>query len=55
MAEVAGAGKDHGQTMFIGGGDGFLVGHRSAVPEDRLGTGRSQQIRTNSRREEHYI
>ena len=27
MTEVAGTGKDHGQTMLVGGGDDFLVAH----------------------------
>jgi hypothetical protein len=52
VAEVAGAGKDHGQAMFVGGGDDFLVAHRTARLDDRFGTGRGQHVDAIAEREE---
>ena len=52
MTEVAGAGEHHGQTMFVGSSDDFLVAHRSPRLYDGLGTGRGQHIDAVTEREE---
>ena len=34
MPEVAHAGEDHGNAMFVGGGDDFIIAHRTARLND---------------------
>ena len=34
VAEVAHAGEDHGDAVFVGGGDDFFVAHRAAGLDD---------------------
>jgi hypothetical protein len=52
VPEVTGAGKDHGQAMFVGGGDDFFVAHRTARLDDGLGTGFGQHVDAIAEREE---
>jgi hypothetical protein len=52
MPEVAGAGKDHGHAVFVGGSDDFLVAHRAARLDDGLGAGGGQHVDAVAEREE---
>ena len=44
MTEMAGAGNDHGDTMFVGGGDNFFVAHRAAGLDDGFGAGFGEYV-----------
>src|SRR6185369_13365871 len=52
VAEVTVAGEHHGQAMLVGGGDDFLVAHRTARLDDGLGTGFSHHVDAVAEREE---
>mgnify|MGYP000337795691 CR=1 FL=1 len=49
---MAGTGEDHGDTVFIGRSDDFLVAHRATRLDDGLGAGCGQHIDAVAEREE---
>lgn len=52
MAEMADAGEDHRQPMFVRGGDDFGIAHRTARLDHRSNTGLGSCIDTVAKWEE---
>ena len=52
VPEVALAGEDHGDAVFVGGGDHFVVANRTAWLDHAGDASRSRRIKAVAEREE---